>query len=112
MAELLGTSQSNTIDDPILGPWNMLRCRTNSLLILSPSQNNANGAVFGFDIYPYSSQVSLQALFAFRDSVNLAVSFLVAINSAGTLSGYSCNTTACTEKFATSASINWSKLIT
>ena len=93
-----------------MGPWNMLSCRANSFFTLSLGQQNANGVVVGFDIYPYSGASSQQTIFAFRDTVNLAVSFAFEINTDGTVAGISCSSGTCSQVFVTSVTVNWSNL--
>ena len=104
----LGTSQSDTVDDPVIGAWNILNCRTNSFFTLSLNQQNANGTVVGFDIYPYPGTISKQTIFSFRDSGNLEITFTFEIFEDGTLTGASC--CGWTIQIQTSATVNWSKL--
>ena len=95
-----------------MGPWNMLSCRPNSTLTLSLAEQNANGTVVGFDIYPYSSgATNTQTIFAFRDSASLNVYFTFELYTNGTLGGSSYSAGSWVNNFKTSTAVNWSKLI-
>ena len=74
-------SASDIDHDPTLGPWNILQCRSNTQLILQLSEQNANGVVVALDIFPISGGTYPQTIFAFRNSVSLAVSFTVELES-------------------------------
>ena len=103
-------SQSDTIDNPVLGPWNTLGCRLNSFFTLSLNQQNANGVVVGANIYPYYGATGTQTIFAFRDSVSLAMPFAFELYTNGTLGGSSCSSSNnCITSFRTSAIIIWGK---
>ena len=66
-------STSDTYDDPTLGPWNTLQCRTNTHLIFPLGEQNANGVVVAVNIFPISGGTYPQAIFALRNNVNFAL---------------------------------------
>ena len=74
-------SSSNTDFDPTLGPWNILQYRSDTLLRLPTGEQNANGVVVAFDIYPYSGGTYPQTIFCFQNSGNIGVSFIIQITS-------------------------------
>lgn len=75
-------NSSNTTYDPTFGPWNSLQCRSPSILIVPTGEQNANGLVVAFYIYPLTRAVA--TIFSFRNSGDLAASFSVEI----TFNGY------------------------
>ena len=50
-----------------------MECRTNTQLIFPLGEQNANGVVIAFDIFPISGGESIQGLFAFRNSASNTV---------------------------------------
>lgn len=54
-----------------------MQCRTDTHLILPLGEQNANGAVVAFDIFPISGGTYPQSLFAFGNSANLALTLTV-----------------------------------
>ena len=66
---------TNTMNNPVLGVNNLLRCRADSILSFDVGDPAPKGAVFAMDIYPYSGGPSTQTLFSIRDDSTNSVSF-------------------------------------
>ena len=69
----LGWSSSDTNHDPTLGPWNTVQCRTNTYLIFPLTEQNPNGVVVAFDIFPISGGTLPETIFALRNSITNGV---------------------------------------
>ena len=111
LLQTIGTSISDTLNDPTMGAWNMLSCRITSLLTLGLTEQNANGVVLGVDLYAYADPSASQTIFAFRDTANLDMELSLEVWTNGLIYGWTCcYGTGSMQRFVTSATVNWSKL--
>ena len=89
--ELLGMGGVSATD-PVFEPWNIMNCLTNSFVGVTVEETEY-GAVFGFDIYPYSGATDPQTIFAIHDVFNLINVFTFELYADGTLGGSSYSST-------------------
>ena len=55
---------------PQLGPYNILNCRSMSILSLNGGSSSTNGMVIAMDIKPLDTTTPSQTIFSIRDSTN------------------------------------------
>ncbi len=87
MDEILGYSTSQSSQDPIFGPYNILMCRSEQIASFPLNASiSQDGLVVAFDFYPYSDGLATQTIFSIRDTgtnfISLRLDYLL---SSGTL---------------------------
>ena len=82
-------SESDTVSDPIFSIFNVLNCRTNSILSFNTGLTAPDGIVISMDIQPLSGGPSTQTLFSIRGSNSNIVALVVELTDAdGSISVY------------------------